>query len=66
MYTHGGQLSKFSISDNINSQIYNEIIFNDLINQLVSPDHKMTPVDFCGMLLMMTGDPPAVKELQKG
>ena len=66
MYTHGGQLSKFSTSDNINSQIFNEIIFNDLVNQLVSPDHEMTPINFCNMLLIMIGDPPAVKELQKG
>ena len=50
----------------INSRISNEIIFNQLVNDVVSPDNEKTPVDLCRMLLMLIGDTPAIRELQKG
>ena len=61
-----GHHAKLSINYDMYSQINNEILFNKLVNQLVSPDNDMTPVTFCGMLLMLLGDVPAVRELQKG
>ena len=57
---------KSSFDYNLNLQMNKESIFNMLVNQLVSPDHKMTPIDFCGMLLITIGDLPVVKELKKG
>ena len=61
-----GHHAKLFINYDMYSQINNEIIFNKLVNQLVSPDSDMTPVSFCCLLLMLIGDVPAVKELQKG
>ena len=49
-----------------NSRIANEMMFNKLVNEVVSPDYDKTPVDFCRMLLMLIGDTPAVRALQKG
>ena len=49
-----------------NSRIANEMMFNKLVNEVVSPDNEKTPVDFCRMLLMLIGDTPAVRALQKG
>ena len=50
----------------INSRISNEVIFKQLVNDVVSPDNDKTPVDLCRMLLMLIGDTPAIRELQKG
>lgn len=50
----------------VNPQVYNEVIFNKLINELLSPDEKMTPQNFGFVVFMLVGDTPAVKELQKG
>ena len=63
---YSGQQSNPSFNINLNLQMNKETIFNMLVNQLVSPDHKMTPIDFCGMMVMSIGDLPAVKALQKG
>ena len=47
-------------------RICNETLFNNLVNEVVSPDTEKTLVDFCRMLLMLIGDKPVVRELMKG
>ena len=69
LLSHGQQQSIPSLRHRyraLNSQIANELIFNDLINGLLSPNNKITPVTFCSMLLVLLGDTPAVRNLIKG
>ena len=50
----------------LNPQVYNEVIFNKLVNELLLPDEKTTPQSFGFVVFMLIGDTPAVRELQKG
>ena len=61
-----GRHAKFLLNYDLYSQLHNEIMFNKFVNQLVSSDDNLSPVTFCCFLLMLIGDVPAVRELQKG